>query len=587
METRASSSCSVGRVTPVEEQNEDLQIVKVEDLGDGDYLYEATPRSVVQPNEDLQKKLVKEEEPKHEDDLYCEVCRSFFVDRCELHGPPLFIPDTPAPTGVPDRARLTLPPGLELRQSSVPAAGLGVFNRSDTVPLGAHFGPYQGELVDREEAMNSPYSWVIYESRRREEHVDARSEKQANWMRYVTWARRDGEQNLVAFQYRGGILYRCCRAIEPGQELVVWYSEEYAKVLGVTFGSLWREKCSTKGVNTTTLQDFFCSSCSPPHTSQTDLHQHVQRLNAGEASHDLPVPTGSFESRRAPSASPQTDTPKIYQCSDCGRNFSCGSNLRKHLRIHTGEKAFQCSHCGRRFTYKSNLQKHQRIHTGEKPYQCSQCGKSFTQQSTLVQHQHIHTGEKPYQCSECGKTFTQERTLQQHQLIHTGEKPYYCPQCGRSFTQKSNLRMHQRTHTGERPYGCSLCGKSFTQERTLKQHQRIHMGEKPYHCSLCGKSFTHQIGLKKHLRTHTGEKPYRCSQCKKSFSQQSNLRLHQRIHTGEKPHRCPHCGKSFTHQSTYLKHQRIHEEKPYHCTHCKKCFGREGDLQKHRCILKP
>ncbi|MCJ8732102.1 hypothetical protein PDJAM_G00207010, partial [Pangasius djambal] len=26
--------------------------------------------------------------------LYCEVCKSFFFNKCEVHGPPLFIPDT-------------------------------------------------------------------------------------------------------------------------------------------------------------------------------------------------------------------------------------------------------------------------------------------------------------------------------------------------------------------------------------------------------------------------------------------------------------------------------------------------------------
>lgn len=63
--------------------------------------------------------------------------------------------------GVTDRARQTLPPGLEVGLSEISGAGLGVFNKGDTVPVGAHFGPYQGELVDKEEAMTSAYSWVV------------------------------------------------------------------------------------------------------------------------------------------------------------------------------------------------------------------------------------------------------------------------------------------------------------------------------------------------------------------------------------------------------------------------------------------
>ncbi|KAB5515063.1 hypothetical protein PHYPO_G00250750 [Pangasianodon hypophthalmus] len=190
---------------------------------------------------------IKEEEADDKDFLYCEVCQSFFFKKCEVHGPALFIPDTAVPMGVADRARQTLPPGLEIQKSSIPDAGLGVFNKGETVPVGAHFGPYQGELVDREEAMNSGYSWVIYMGRQCEEYIDAKREMHANWMRYVNCACNDGEQNLMAYQYRGEILYRCCRPINPGQELLVWYEDYYARDLGPTFDQLWNKKCSANG----------------------------------------------------------------------------------------------------------------------------------------------------------------------------------------------------------------------------------------------------------------------------------------------------------------------------------------------------
>ncbi|KAK3506501.1 hypothetical protein QTP70_003230, partial [Hemibagrus guttatus] len=103
---------------------------------------------------------IKEEGADDKDFLYCEACQSFFFNKCEVHGPAVFIPDTPVPMGVTDRARRTLPSGLEIQKSGIPDAGLGVFNKGETVPVGAHFGPYQGELVDSEEAMNSGYSWV-------------------------------------------------------------------------------------------------------------------------------------------------------------------------------------------------------------------------------------------------------------------------------------------------------------------------------------------------------------------------------------------------------------------------------------------
>lgn len=65
--------------------------------------------------------------------------------------------------------------------------------------------------------------------------------------RFVNCSCDDEEQNLVAFQYHGGIFYRSCRPIRPGQELLVWYTEEYARNLSIAFGYIWKKKCSANG----------------------------------------------------------------------------------------------------------------------------------------------------------------------------------------------------------------------------------------------------------------------------------------------------------------------------------------------------
>ena len=36
-----------------------------------------------------------------------------------------------------------------------------MFNQDQTVPKRAHFGPYEGEVMDRDEAIESGYSWVV------------------------------------------------------------------------------------------------------------------------------------------------------------------------------------------------------------------------------------------------------------------------------------------------------------------------------------------------------------------------------------------------------------------------------------------
>ncbi|XP_029478990.1 zinc finger protein 782-like [Oncorhynchus nerka] len=89
--------------------------------------------------------------------------------------------------------------------------------------------------------------------------------------------------------------------------------------------------------------------------------------------------------------------------------------------------------------------------TTERRFSCTFCGKSFQRFSQLKEHLRSHTGEKPYTCEQCGRSFTKQCNLIRHAVVHSGEKPYECSQCGKCFTQRSSMKSHQRTHIGESP----------------------------------------------------------------------------------------------------------------------------------------
>ncbi|XP_065903026.1 histone-lysine N-methyltransferase PRDM9-like [Dysidea avara] len=418
--------------------------------------------------------------------------------------------------------------------SSIMNAGKGVFAK-EFIPKRTRVGPYKGEMVQKEDVTDgtdTSYFFEVKKSGMGSYYIDAKNEEHASWLRFINCARHEEEQNLLSFQYQGNIYCYTIKDILPGTELLVWYGEQYVKLLGLP-------------VDQIIDSNYTCAHCHAQFVEKQNFNLY---LRYSQVCRDA--------------------NPQVFKCGKCGEVFTILINLQQHIRRHEqgritsslqeasysstsqsaiGSKCFRCKFCRRFFAKKQDLQEHLETHNGDRPYECQYCSKTFSVHQNLGVHIKIHTGEKPYPCQYCSKSFVEKGKLRQHLLYHTGEKPYQCQYCSKSFRERCNLKCHLLTHTGEKPHKCQYCPKAFADSSTLRKHLRTHTGERPYKCQYCSKAFKLYNALKYHLAIHTGEKPYKCQHCQKCFKAKYSLQQHLNTHIPEKPYKCPYCTKQFHH----------------------------------------
>ncbi len=202
-------------------------------------------------------------------------------------------------------------------------------------------------------------------------------------------------------------------------------------------GTMWLEDFSFQGANTMegqhqneeTATETFVDDASYAAIRQTSFE------SLGSSTSAMPEGLSASPGSRTPPKLIQALTPipaptRRIMCpyDNCGKLFSCHSNLSKHKRSHAGIRSFVCRHegCGHAFFNPGHLARHVASHSESRDHVCSEpgCLKSFHRRDQLTKHLQVHTNSnrlKSFACdfAGCEKQFGWKSSLQRHQKSHS------------------------------------------------------------------------------------------------------------------------------------------------------------------------
>ncbi|XP_052251463.1 protein krueppel-like isoform X4 [Dreissena polymorpha] len=74
---------------------------------------------------------------------------------------------------------------------------------------------------------------------------------------------------------------------------------------------------------------------------------------------------------------------------DTTTNLSADQSFKTpdSMMVRSPEGMYQCLLCGRQNRHKADLKKHLRVHTGERPFKCQVCQRMFRQIQHLKRHE--------------------------------------------------------------------------------------------------------------------------------------------------------------------------------------------------------
>ncbi|CAG5126880.1 unnamed protein product [Candidula unifasciata] len=249
---------------------------------------------------------------------------------------------------------------------------------------------------------------------------------------------------------------------------------------------------------------------------------------------------------------------------------------------------YGCTVCSRTFTAKNNLKRHIRIHTGQRPYQCLQCSQSFARRDDLKGHMLRHDYNKPFRCSLCKKGYTDRACVKNHMAKeHRSRLMHVCPQCGESYDQEEAFTAHKKTHPELQQFSCSTCSFIGNNNLMTLKHSLLH-SHKLFSCKPCNAYFADPFDYTNHVRKHKKSdsfSQYVCCFCDIALSTYEQYVRHEYSHAQGKIHACKICKKQFKNKFLLQEHALTHEMPQAASAHSEQIPTKTVEIEKPNSIF--